>query len=437
MPELRPEELPILRCGGTNICPGVNYVDFTHPQAKELTRRALKPALDLGVAGSMVDFGDMVPDEAVFYDGRRGDEMHNFYTYAYHKTVSEIYREKRGDDFILYGRAASPGGQHWVGQFAGDHSGNFAGLKAVLTGALNLCACGYSTWGSDVCGYFGMPEPAVYMRWFQFACFSPIWRPHGKTTRDPWSYGDAAVTNYKFLAWTRENILNYTYNAAVIAHETGIPIMRSMAVSFPEEPPLADVRDQYMFGNDLLVAPVLTEETKRTIAFPAGVWTSLWDGKTVSGPTQLKVSAPLDTIPVFLRPGAVMPVQFNPELQFGQSMSRDRVTALVVTMPQRDKSVSLLNAQGQPGKVTVRSLLQRCSWQMNGLPETNYLLVYGANHATKVKVDNDAAPQLTAVPFKTMSPGWEADTIGNRLIIRLPLDQTRQNLETRTVEVEL
>jgi hypothetical protein len=434
MPELGLEEIPILRCRGTNVCPGVSYIDFSHPQATELIRRALKPALELGVSGSMVDFGDMVPDEAVFYDGKRGDEMHNFYTYAYHRTVSEIYREKRGDDFILYGRAASPGGQHWVGQFAGDHSGNFAGLRAVLTGALNLCACGYSTWGSDVCGYFGTPEPAVYIRWFQFACFSPIWRPHGKTTRDPWSYGEAAVTNYKFLAWTRENILNYTYNAAVIANETGIPIIRSMPISFPDEQPLQAIRDQYMFGDDMLVAPVLSDEPSRTIVFPDGVWTSLWNGNTVRGPAQLKVSAPLDTIPVYLRPGAVVSVRLSPQLQFGQSMSHGRVNALVVTMPRVNESVSVLNAEGQAGKVTVRPGSHRCTWQLKVLPATDYLLVYGANRAAKVKVGGKVLPHGTSVARNATPVGWEADATGNRLIIRLPSDQI--NLPTRTIEVE-
>jgi alpha-glucosidase (family GH31 glycosyl hydrolase) len=436
MPELKPEELPILRCGDTNICPGINYVDWTHPQAKELVRRWLKPALDLGVAGSMVDFGDMVPDEAVFYDGRRGDEMHNDYTYAYHKTVSELYREKRGNDFILYGRAAAPGGQHWVGQFAGDHSGNFAGLKAVLTGALNLCACGYSTWGSDVCGYFGMPEPGVYMRWFQFACFSPIWRPHGKTTRDPWSYGDAAVTNYKFLAWTRENILDYTYNAAVVAHETGVPIMRSMPLSFPGEQAVAPVRDEYMFGPDLLVAPVLTDDTSRTIVFPKGTWASLWDGKTVKGPAKLNVSTPLDTIPVYLRPGAVVPVQLNRELQVGQSMTPGRVSALVATPASASQTVSLVTDQGKAGKVTVRPQSHGCIWEVENLPETSYLLVYGVSSAAKVKVDGNAVPQVTTIA-SAMQAGWKADPAGNRLVICLASATAQATQATRTIEVDL
>jgi alpha-glucosidase (family GH31 glycosyl hydrolase) len=438
MPELKPEELPILRFGNGNVAPGPNdvYVDFTHPQAMELCRRALKRALDVGVAGSMVDFGDMVPDDAVFYDGKRGDEMHNFYTYAYHKTISELYREKRGDDFVLYGRAATPGDQKWVGQFAGDHPSDFDGLKAVLTGALNLCACGFSTWGSDIGGYFGLPEPAVYTRWVQFGCFSPLMRPHGKAPRDPWYFGEAAVPNYKFHAWVRENLLNYIYNAAVVAHETGIPIMRSMPVAFPDEPSVAAVSDEYMFGGDLLVAPVINEDNSRTILFPSGLWTGLWDGKTVSGPADLKISVPLDTIPVYLRPGAVVPVQLNRELQFGGSMTSNRVSVLVVTPPNGNETVSPLNAQGEAAKVTVQSKAHRSRWTLKNLPETSYLLVYGTTTAATVKVDGKVLPKLTAAGFDLMPAGWEADLAGNRLVIRLPSVQARQNRPTREIEVD-
>ena len=436
MPELKPDELPVLQCGSSNMTSSVGYVDFTHPKALELCRRALKQALDLGVAGSMVDYGDMVPDDAVFYDGKRGDEMHNFYTYAYHRTVSEVFREKRGDDFILYGRAAAPGAQKWVGQFAGDHPSDFDGLKAVLTGALNLCACGFSTWGSDIGGYFGLPEPAVYMRWVQFGCFSPLMRPHGKAPRDPWYFGEAAVASYKYDAWVRENLLNYIYNAAAVAHETGIPIMRSMPVAFPDEPSVAAVRDEYMFGGDLLVAPVINEDNFRTILFPSGVWTSLWDGKTVSGPADLKISAPLDTIPVYLRPGAVVPVQLNRELQFGGSMTSNRVSALVVTPPNGNETVSPLNAQGQAAKVTVRSTAHGFSWKLENLPETGYLLVYGTTTAATVKVNGKVLPKLTAAGFDLMPAGWEADLAGNRLVIRLPSAQARQNRPTREIEVD-
>ena len=439
MPELEQSELPYLRFANGDLAPDPHdtYVDFTNPNALELTRRALREALDLGEAGSMVDFGDMTPDGAVFYDGRRGAEMHNAYYYDYQRTVSEVFREKRGNDFILYARGAAPGTQRWVGQFAGDHPANFNGLKHVLTGALNLCACGYSNWGSDLGGYFGFPQPAVYMRWFQFGCFSPLMRPHGTAPRDPWYFGEAAVTNYKFFAWTRENLVNYTYNAAAIAHETGVSIMRSMPVNFPHEQQMASVADQYMFGSDLLVAPVVTEDEFRTVVFPSGVWTSLWDGKTVSGPARLKVDAPLDTIPVYLKPGALVPVELNRELQFGKSMTSSRFDALVVTPPIENGKAILLNALGEVAKVAVQSKAGACNWTLENLPEMSYVLIYGTTAATDVRVDGDMLPKLSGADFGSMTGGWQVDPAGNRLVIRLPSRQVEHSERTTEIEVDL
>ena len=125
MPELKTRlNFPILRFANGDIAPDPRLTWISPiPNALELCRRALREALDLGEAGSMVDFGDLTPDGAVFYDGRRGAEMHNFYYYDYQRTVSEVFQEKRGNDFILYARGAAPGTQRWVGQFAGDHPG--------------------------------------------------------------------------------------------------------------------------------------------------------------------------------------------------------------------------------------------------------------------------------------------------------------------------
>jgi len=436
MPSLNPNELPILHCGTEDQTRTLGYVDFTNPNAMELCRQELRQALDLGEAGSMVDYGDLVPDDATFYDGEHGAEMHNFYYYDYQRTVSEVFREKRGNDFILYSRGAAPGTQRWVGQFAGDHPANFNGLKHVLTGALNLCACGYSNWGSDLGGYFGFPQPAVYMRWFQFGCFSPLMRPHGTAPREPWYFGEAAVSNYKFLAWTRENILNYTYNAAAIAHETGTPIMRSMPVAFPDEGHLAAVPDQYMFGPDLLVAPVVNEDTFRTILFPSGVWTSLWDGKTVSGPATLKVDAPLDTIPVYLKPGAVVPVQLNRELQFGRSMTSSHVNALVVTSPNENEKTSLLNACGELAKVAVQSKAGGFCWMIENLPEMSYLLVYGTASAASVTVDGKVLPNVTTANLESMPIGWATDLAGNRLVIHLPSRQIEHSEPITEIEID-
>jgi alpha-glucosidase (family GH31 glycosyl hydrolase) len=431
MPELKLEELPVLHCARAEETGELGYVDFSNPNAMELCRRAWKPALDLGVAGSMVDYGDLVPDDAVFHDGMQGDEAHNFYSYAYHRTMSEVWRERRGDDFILFGRAAAPGTQRWVGQFAGDHPGNFPGMRAVVTGALNLCACGFSTWGSDIGGYFGLPEPTVFARWTQLGCFSPLMRPHGKTPRDPWHFGEAMVKCYKFYAWVRENLLDYIYAAAVVAHHQGTPIMRAMPVAFPGDPSVAAAGDQYMFGKDLLVAPVMSEDGCRTVSFPSGVWTCLWEGRTVRGPVDLRITAPLSRIPVYLRQSAVVLTQLDMGLRFGESMSKGHVHALVVTPPGSDESVTVLTTRNEAGRVTVRSRGSGCEWRLENLPEISHVLLYGAGTAAALTLDGHVLPRKSE--SRGTNTGWYAED-GNRLVIYVPPVETRR--PTRTLVVD-
>lgn len=419
LPDVPPDQLPVMHTGNESEARSLNYIDFTNPHALELCKRWWKPHLDLGVAGSMVDFGDRTPEDAIFYNGQRGAEMHNYYYYDYQKTISEVFHDKRGDDFILYGRGAAPGTQKWVGQFAGDHGSNFDGLRAVMTGILNLSSCGYSNWGSDLGGYFGVPEPAVYIRWTQFGLFSPLMRWHGKAAREPWDYGDAAVENYKFCAWARENLVDYIYGAAISAHQTGVSIIRAMPVAFPREEALAPVNDQFMFGEDLLVAPVVDEHNSRTILFPPGQWTGLWDGKTVSGPARVEKSVPLNAIPAYLRSGAVVPVQLSQDLQFGKSMTPGRVNALVVTRPRANAVRSRINARSEAAKVTVQATARGSSWKLENLPETSYLLVYGSTAAAAVRVDGQNLPKLADAQTNSAA-GWNADRAGSRLVIHLP-----------------
>jgi alpha-glucosidase (family GH31 glycosyl hydrolase) len=434
LPEIATNKLPLLNAGNLRASRELGYVDFTNPNAVELFRRWWRRRLDVGVAGSMVDFGDRVPEEAVFYNGRRGDEMHNFYAYDYHRTCNEVFSEKRGNGFILFGRAAAPGDQRWVAQFAGDHPANFAGLQSVLTGALNLCACGFSTWGSDLGGFLGWPEPVVYMRWTQFACFSPLMRCHGRTPREPWNYDDAAVANYKFCAWVRENLLDYVYNAAADAHETGVPIMRSLAMAYPDDLSAATNGAEYMFGRDLLVAPVVTEDNDKTIAFPPGIWTDLWTGRNVQGPATLTMNVPLDTIPVYLKPGAIVPVSLNPDLQFGQSMSQGSVKALILTPPDNDKNVAFkyeaTSLSSEPARPTPDATVNLHA-ETSGFTatfnqiKTDYLLVYGAKPVSSVTVNGERIPEVTGTVIGSSEPGWEKDSAQNRVIIRLPLDQMK------------
>lgn len=423
MPEVRIVDLPVLKVDNPHRLRSrdISYIDFTHPNAKELARRWWKLRLDLGVAGSMVDFGDRVPEDAVFYNGRKGDEMHNFYAYDYHKTYHEIFEERRGDDFILFGRSAAPGTQKWVAQFPGDHSSNFRGLQSVLRGALNISACGFSTWGSCLGGFRGWPEPEVYIRWTQFSCFSPLMRAHGRTPREPWEFGETALSNYKHYAWVRENLLEYIYNSAADAHRTGIPLMRSMAVSFPGRPSLTAIDDQYMFGRELLVAPAVTEYQSRSVVFPDGKWTDLWTGEVFAGPVRVQREVPLQTIPVYLKEGAVVPVRLNENLRFGESMTDNHVHALITTPPKSQGKITLLNERSEQASVIFQSITDDSyTITFDNLPEMLYLIVYDTR-IKEVEVDgNTLLPLLKAEERQSLPPGWYADLAMKRIVIRLP-----------------
>lgn len=210
--------------------------------------------------------------------------------------------------------------------------------------------------------------------------------------------------------------------------------MRPMPVAFPGEQEVAGIGDQYMFGADMLVAPVLTSDDFRPISFPSGVWTSLWDGKTVTGPTELKVNAPLDMIPVYLRQGAIVPVELSKDLQFGQSMTSGRVGALVTTPPKENEDIVLFNEHGDAARVIVQATTNGSSWELRDLPEFTYVLVYGTTSATSVKVDGEELPKVTASGFDGMPAGWQADAAGNRLVIHMP--STQSKMPIRKIEVD-
>jgi len=334
LPELADAQLPVLRHASGKIAfrqEGAAMIDYTHPRAFELIKRFWKPRLDLGLAGSMVDFGDVVPDDAIFHNGKRGVEMHNFNAYFYHQTFSRVFEEARGQDYVLFARSGCAGDQHSICHFAGDHQANFFGMRAALRGGLNAAACGLSTWGADAGGYSGWPDPEVYIRWTELATFCPLMRYHGTTPREPWEFGDDAVVIYKRHAWLRENLLPYITRSVEEAHATGIPLMRPMPMAFPDFPELANCDDQYMFGPDILVAPVLGPGESRTVLFPPGLWTDLWTADVYEGGRTHRVPTPIDRIGVFLRPGAFVPVEMARSLTPGDSMTTGRVKAALAT----------------------------------------------------------------------------------------------------------
>ena len=337
MPGVPDAELPVLHHRDGSIAFRIDdhkaIIDYTHPAAEKLLRAFWQPRFDLGLAGSMVDFGDVTPDDAIFANGKNGTEMHNFYARSYHAAYSRVFGNARNNDDVLFARAACAGDQQSVCHFAGDHQANFFGMRAALRGGLNAAACGLSNWGPDAGGYAGWPDPEVYIRWTEWAAFCPLMRFHGTTPREPWEYGEETVAIYKKFAWLRESLLPYIMKCADEAHRTGVSMLRPMPFAFPASGKLASCDDQYLFGPDLLIAPMLGPGDSRPVVLPPGMWTDFWTGRSLRGDQLIDAEMPLDRIGIFLRAGAQVLVDLPSSLVPEESMSSRRVRCILATRP--------------------------------------------------------------------------------------------------------
>jgi len=217
----------------------------------------------------------------------------------------------------------------------------------------------------------------------------------------------------------RENLLDYIYNAAITAHETGIPIMRSMPVAFPDEPELANITEQYLFGPDLLVAPVVSDDDVKTIALPFGRWTDMWNGKTFTGPANFTTTVPANQIPVFMRAGTIFPARLNSDLQFGHSFTSNQVNVLILVRPE--KTTSWTNAQNRSDSAQIEPHLDHFDISLSNASGFNDLLLYSAPAVTAVNLNGNDLP----------ADDWQLDRAANRLSIHLPPNQSTAKIEVR------
>src|SRR4029077_985158 len=213
--------------------------------------------------------------------------------------------------------------------WSGDVDMTFAALRKQVAVGLSAGMAGIPFWGSDIggFGFAGKCTTELYIRWFQFGAFCPLFRPHGDQTelREPWQFGpDCEAICRKYLE-LRYRLLPYIYSSAHEACVAGLPLMRPLVLEFPGDPRVLDLADQYLFGRDMMVAPVLDEGAlERTVYLPAGVWIDFWTEQSHTGPGFLKVAALLDTIPLFIAHGAIIPM--GPRMQYSGERPLDPLT---------------------------------------------------------------------------------------------------------------
>lgn len=261
----------------------------------------------------------------IWSDGRSGREVRNDYPNLQAKLHHQALVEARPDrDFVLITRAGYAGTQAdsivWGGDITGANgfgrgNGTDLGLRSAIIAQLRAAFMGFPIWGSDTGGYYEFRDREVFARWLEFSAFSGIMEIGGTGNHAPWamptepSYDEELIDIYRRYTRLRETLLPYIADAAREAGRTGMPIARPLVFAFREDEAVADLWDEYLFGPDLLVAPVWRSGQRvRDIYFPRGTWTSYWgDGEVHTGPTTVSVDVPLDRIPVYVRDGADVP----------------------------------------------------------------------------------------------------------------------------------
>ncbi len=254
----------------------------------------------------------------------------NLYALLYQKAAYEVTKKVTGDG-IVWARAGWAGCQRYPLHWGGDAACSWDGLAGSLKGGLHLGLSGFGFWSHDVPGFHSDPDfmnsivpDDLYVRWTQFGVFSSHIRYHGTSKREPYEYPN--ISDIVRRWWKlRYALIPYIYEQSKKVTETGMPVLRALMLHHPDDRTCLHIDNQYYFGDDFLVAPVMNSENVRDIYLPAGKWVNFFDGSVTDGERWLnRFKSPLDEMPVFVRYGSEIPVypysaQCTDEMDFSKT----------------------------------------------------------------------------------------------------------------------
>lgn len=367
---------------------------------------------------------------------------HNIYGLEMTRATREgVQRLSPGERVFVLTRASYAGGQRYAAAWTGDNVASWEHLGMALRMCLNFSISGQPFVGSDIGGFIGAPSGELFARWLQLGAFTPLMRAHSvinEKNKEPWEYGAAWTRINRKTIELRYRFLPYIYTVMREASISGIPAMRSMVLSYPDDPRSPGIDDQFMFGSDLLVAPVLEEgKQERDVQLPTGTWYDVWSDSAIAGGRTVTVRAPLEQLPLFARAGAIVPTQ--QVMQYSDETPIDPLTFLVFPPDSTRESTAIYyeddghSLRYTAGDYFLRTISQRWTGMTQAItlsrpegsfvppPRTDILELHG-NTRLPVRITRNGREILRVKQGgnEPGKPSWSFDRTRNVISINFP-----------------
>ncbi|MGM0619719.1 MAG: TIM-barrel domain-containing protein [Bacteroidota bacterium] len=280
-------------------------LDFSNPDAVEWYQEKIKGLLGLGVGAIKVDFGEAAPADGIYASGKTGYYEHNLYPLRYNKTVADITKEVTGES-IIWARSTWAGSQRYPLHWGGDAANTNTAMAATLRSGLSMGLSGFTFWSHDIGGFVQRTPEDIYRRWLPFGLLSSHSRTHGAPPKEPWEYNESFNDAFRLATEMRYKLMPYIYAQSKHASENGLPMMRAFFVEYPDDPGSWLIDDAYLFGSDMLVAPLFENVTSRDVYLPGGKWIDYQTGEVYKKGWHHIEAGEIPAV-ILVRDGAIIP----------------------------------------------------------------------------------------------------------------------------------
>ena len=280
-------------------------LDLSNPATVKWYQDKIGGLIKQGVSVIKCDFGEAAPYNGLYYSGKTGLYEHNLYPLRYNKALWEAVKQYSGDG-VIWARSAWAGSQRYPLHWGGDAATVNTGMLGDLRGGISFGLSGFSFWSHDMGGFVTASPEDIYRRWLPFGFLSSHTRAHGAPPTEPWLISESFTDAFRDCAEMKYKLMPYVYAQAKDCTEKGLPMVRALLVEFPDDPGAWLVEDEYMFGSQILVAPLLESGNARTCYLPRGKWIDYQSGQVYDSGYH---TIPVGKIPcvILVKDGSLIP----------------------------------------------------------------------------------------------------------------------------------